>query len=59
MITNKKKKSDALGNIYIFFRTSYKKFHSKIQLHVKVFIGEKDMESFSKVRFPLAPSYRF
>jgi len=42
------KKSDALGNILIFFKTSYKKFHSKIHLHVKVFLGKKNMQSFFK-----------
>jgi hypothetical protein len=44
---------------FTYFLKQVTKFHSKIQLHVKVFIGEKDVESFSKVRFPLAPSYRF
>jgi endonuclease III-like uncharacterized protein len=39
-------------------KTSYKKFHSKIHLHVKKFFGKKDMQSFSKI-IPLAPSYRF
>jgi hypothetical protein len=42
-------------NIFI---TSYKKIHSKIHLHVKGFLGKKDVQSFSKV-IPLAPSYRF
>jgi hypothetical protein len=42
----------------MFFRTSYKKFHSKFHLHVKGFFGKKTCSLFSKV-IPLAPSYKF
>jgi len=38
--------------------TNYKTFHSKIHLHVKLFLGKETCSFFSKV-IPLAPSYRF
>jgi hypothetical protein len=53
-----KYKCDALGKFWIFCKTSYKNFHSKIHLHVKVIFGKKYLQSFSKVTL-LAPSYKF
>jgi hypothetical protein len=46
------------GTFKYFLQQVTKKFIQKIHLHVKMFFGKKNLQSFSKV-ISLAYSYRF